>query len=238
VTETVGRSVLVTGGSRGIGLAVARELSAAGHRVAVTFRNSPPPDGLFAVRCDVRNRHEVEDAFEAVELEYGPPEIVVANAGMTADTLLLRMSDDVWGDVLATNLTGAFHVARRATSRMVRARWGRLIFISSVVGLVGSPGQANYAAAKAGLIGLARSLARELGSRNITVNVVAPGLVDTDMTEGLPEERRRELVAGTPLGRSAKPEEVAGVVRFVASDAAGFITGAVIPVDGGLGMGH
>jgi NAD(P)-dependent dehydrogenase (short-subunit alcohol dehydrogenase family) len=234
----VGRSVLVTGGSRGIGLACARAFDALGDRVAVTYRGSEPPEGLLAVRCDVTDPASVEAAFERVEGEHGKVEVLVANAGITKDTLLLRMGEEVWADVLATNLTGAYRVAKRAASGMLRARMGRLIFISSVVGLSGSAGQANYAASKAGLVGFARSVARELGSRNVTANVVAPGFVETDMTGELSEARRKEILAGVPLARFATPDEIAGVVTFLASDAAGYITGAVLPVDGGLGMGH
>ena len=232
------RSVLVTGGNRGIGLAIARAFVEAGDQVAVTSRSGAAPDGLFAVACDVTDTASVDAAFTAVEAEHGPVEVLVANAGITHDTLLLRMSEDDWTSVLDTNLTGAFRVAKRASKSMLRARKGRLIFVSSVVGLSGSAGQANYAASKAGLVGLARSLARELGSRSITANVIAPGFVDTDMTAALGEERRAEIVGQVPLGRYASPDEVAKVVRFIASDDAGYITGAVVPVDGGLGMGH
>jgi len=234
----VGRSVLVTGGNRGIGVAIARAFTDAGDDVAVTSRSGKAPDGLFAVACDVTDSASVEEAFTAAEARNGPVEVLVANAGITHDTLLLRMSEDDWSSVLDTNLTGAFRVAKRATKSMLRARRGRLIFVSSVVALTGSAGQANYAASKAGLVGLARSLARELGSRSITANVVAPGFVDTDMTAVLAQERRDEIVAQVPLGRYASTEEVAGVVRFLASPEAAYITGAVIPVDGGLGMGH
>jgi len=234
----VGRSVLVTGGNRGIGVAIARAFTDAGDDVAVTSRSGKAPDGLFAVACDVTDPASVEEAFTAAEDRNGPVEVLVANAGITHDTLVLRMSEDDWSSVLDTNLTGAFRVAKRATKSMLRARRGRLIFVSSVVALTGSAGQANYAASKAGLVGLARSLARELGSRSITANVVAPGFVDTDMTAVLAQERRDEIVAQVPLGRYASTEEVAGVVRFLASPEAAYITGAVIPVDGGLGMGH
>ena len=232
------RSVLVTGGNRGIGLAIAHAFVEAGDQVAVTSRSGKAPDGLFAVACDVTDTASVEAAFTAVEAEHGAVDVLVANAGITQDTLLLRMSDDDWTSVLDTNLTGAFRVAKRASRSMLRARKGRLIFVSSVVGLSGSAGQANYAASKAGLVGLARSLARELGSRSITANVIAPGFVETDMTAALGEERRAEIVGQVPLGRYASPDEVAKVVRFIASDEAGYITGAVVPVDGGLGMGH
>jgi 3-oxoacyl-(acyl-carrier-protein) reductase len=234
----VSRSVLVTGGSRGIGLAVARAFAAQGDKVAVTYRGSAAPDGLFAVRMDVTDAGSVDEGFKAVEAEHGPVEVLVANAGITKDTLLLRMDETSWNDVLDTNLTGSYRVAKRASSGMLRARRGRLIFISSVVGLSGSAGQTNYAASKAGLVGFARSIARELGSRNITANVVAPGFVDTDMTAELTEARRTEILASVPLGRYASTDEVAGVVTFLASETAAYITGAVIPVDGGLGMGH
>jgi 3-oxoacyl-[acyl-carrier protein] reductase len=236
VEADVGRSVLVTGGNRGIGLAIARAFVESGDEVAVTSRSGQAPEGLFAVACDVTDSASVEAAFVAAEARNGPVEVLVANAGITHDTLLLRMSEQDWTSVLDTNLSGAF--AKRASKSMLRARKGRLIFVSSVVGLLGSAGQANYAASKAGLVGLARSLARELGSRSITANVVAPGFVDTDMTAALGEERRAEIVGQVPLGRYASPQEVAGVVRFLASDEAAYISGAVIPVDGGLGMGH
>jgi len=234
----VPRSVLVTGGSRGIGLAAAQALAAAGNRVAVTYLSSAPPEGLLAVRCDVTNPAEVEAAFERVEAEQGTVEVLVANAGITRDTLLLRMTDDDWDTVIATNLTGAYRVARRAARGMLRAHNGRMIFVSSVVGLSGSAGQANYAATKSGLVGFARSLAREFGSRGITANVVAPGFIETDLTAVLADSRRAELLDQIPLRRYGTPDEVAGVIRFLASDEAAYITGAVIPVDGGLGMGH
>jgi 3-oxoacyl-[acyl-carrier protein] reductase len=234
----VPRSVLVTGGSRGIGLAAALALAAAGDRVAVTYLSSAPPEGVLAVRCDVTNQDEVEAAFERVEAEHGTVEVLVANAGITRDTLLLRMTDDDWDSVIATNLTGAYRVARRAARGMLRAHDGRMIFVSSVVGLSGSAGQANYAATKSGLVGFARSLAREFGSRGITANVVAPGFIETDLTAVLPDGRRAELLDQIPLRRYGSPDEVAGVIRFLASDEAAYITGAVIPVDGGLGMGH
>lgn len=232
------RSVLVTGGNRGIGLAVAQAFLAQGDQVAVTSRSGDGPEGALALACDVTDQAQVDAAFEAVEAAHGPVQVLVANAGITRDTLLLRMSDEDFTATLDTNLTGAFRVARRASRGMLRARWGRLVFVSSVVGMLGSAGQSNYAASKAGLVGLARSLARELGSRNITANVVAPGFVDTDMTRVLGEDRRVEIVGQVPLGRYATPAEVAAVVRFLASDEAAYITGAVIPVDGGLGMGH
>ncbi len=232
------RSVLVTGGNRGIGLAIARGFADDGHRVAVTHRNSPPPDGLFGVRCDVTDADSVESAYAAVEDEHGPVEILVANAGITDDSLLLRMKEESFTRVLDANLTGSYRVAKRAAAKMLRARWGRMVFVSSVVGLSGSAGQANYAASKSGLIGLARSIARELGSRNITANVVAPGFVDTEMTAGLSDARKADILGQVPLGRYAAVDEVAAAVRFLAGDDAAYITGAVIPVDGGLGMGH
>jgi beta-ketoacyl ACP reductase len=234
----VSRSVLVTGGSRGIGLAVARAFAAQGDKVAVTYRGSSAPEGLFAVRMDVTDPVSVDEAFKAVEAEHGNVEVLVANAGVTKDTLLLRMDEASWSEVIDTNLTGSYRVAKRAAAGMLRARSGRIIFISSVVGLSGSAGQTNYAASKSGLVGFARSIARELGSRAITANVVAPGFVDTDMTAALTAERRKEILASVPLGRYASPEEIAAVVTFLAGAAAGYITGAVIPVDGGLGMGH
>ncbi len=231
---TTARTVLVTGGSRGIGLATARLLAAQGHRVAVTHR-SGAPDGLFGVRCDVTSTADVDAAFTAVEAELGPVEVVVSNAGVTDDGLLLRMSEESFTSVVDANLTAAYRVAKRASRSMLRQRWGRLVFVSSVVGLSGAAGQVNYAAAKAGLVGLARSVARELGSRGITSNVVAPGYTDTDMTAGLDASA---FLSRIPLGRTASPEEIAGVIAFLASDAAGYVTGAVLPVDGGLGMGH
>lgn len=232
------RSVLVTGGNRGIGLACARAFAEVGDKVAVTYRSGAPPEGLFGAQCDVTDAATVEAAYEAVEAENGPVEVLVANAGITRDQLLLRMSEADFTAVVDTNLTGAYRVARRAARGMLRLRAGRMIFISSVVGLAGGAGQANYAASKAGLVGLARSLARELGSRGITANVVAPGFVETDMTAALGEERKTEILGQVPLGRYATAEEVARVVRFIGSDDAAYITGAVIPVDGGLGMGH
>ncbi|MFC7733746.1 beta-ketoacyl-ACP reductase [Actinomadura keratinilytica] len=232
------RSVLVTGGNRGIGLAIARELSAAGDAVAVTYRSGEPPAGLFGVRCDVTSMEDVDAAFGKVEAEQGPVQVLVANAGITDDTLLAIMSEESFTSVLDTNLTGAFRVAKRAVKGMMRKRGGRIVLVSSVVGLLGSAGQSNYAASKAGMVGFARSLARELGSRNITVNVVAPGFVDTDMTAALSEDQQNAIKKAIPLGRVAQPAEVAKAVRFLASDDAAYITGAVIPVDGGLGMGH
>jgi 3-oxoacyl-[acyl-carrier protein] reductase len=232
------RSALVTGGNRGIGLAIARRLAAGGDRVTVTSRSGEQVEGLTTVACDVRDAASVDEAFAKVEAEQGPVEVLVANAGVTHDQLLALMSEDAFTSVIDTNLTGAYRVAKRAVRPMMRLRHGRLIFISSVAGLLGSAGQANYASAKAGLVGMARSLARELASRNITSNVVAPGLVDTDMTAAMPQQAREATLARVPLGRMASVEEVAGVVAFLASDDAGYITGAIIPVDGGLGMGH
>jgi NAD(P)-dependent dehydrogenase (short-subunit alcohol dehydrogenase family) len=234
----VSRVVLVTGGSRGIGLATARRFASLGDRVAVTYNSSPPPDDLFGVKCDVTSAEQVDAAFTAVEQHFGPVEVVVANAGVTKDTLLLRMSESDFTSVVDANLSGAYRVCKRGAQQMLRARRGRLILVSSVVGLLGSAGQSNYAASKAGLVGLARSLARELGSRAITVNVVAPGPVETDMTAVLGEDRLRALTEAVPLGRMASADEIAGVIAFLASDDAAYITGAVVPVDGGLGMGH
>lgn len=232
------RSVLVTGGNRGIGLAIARRMADAGDLVTVASRSGAEVPGVTCVKCDVRDPADVDAAFAAAEAAHGPVEVVIANAGVTRDQLLALMSEDDFATVIDTNLGGAYRLARRAVRPMMRLRRGRIIFISSVVGLLGSAGQANYAASKAGLVGLARSLARELGSRNITVNVVAPGFVETDMTAALGEDRRQAIVAGVPLGRIATADEVAAVVQFLAGTDAGYITGAVIPVDGGLGMGH
>ncbi len=236
--SSVSRVVLITGGSRGIGLACAEKFAALGDKVAVTYNSSPPPPQFFGVKCDVTNADEVDAAFTAVEEHFGPVEILVSNAGITKDTLLLRMSESDFSSVIDANLTAAFRVVKRATPKMLKARSGRIILMSSVVGLLGSAGQANYAASKAGLVGFARSLARELGSRSITVNVVSPGPVATDMTAALGEERLKELTDAVPLNRMASPEEIAGVVAFLAGQDGGYITGAVIPVDGGLGMGH
>ena len=235
------RVVLVTGGARGIGLACARAFAAQGDRVAVTYRSAPASDAhdddLLWVACDITDADQVDQAFSQVETELGPVEVLVANAGVTNDMLVLRMDDEAFAGVVDTNLTGGFRTAKRAVQKMMRARWGRIIFISSVVGSTGQAGQANYAASKAGLVGLARSLAREFASRQITVNVVAPGPVTTEMTAALSEERQAAIAQAVPLGRFATPDEVAQTVCFLASDAAGYITGAVIPVDGGLGMG-
>ena len=236
--RTVSRVVLITGGSRGIGLACAQKFASLGDKIAVTYNSSPPPSEFFGVKCDVTKADEVEAAFAAVEEHFGPVEVLVSNAGITKDTLLLRMSEADFSAVIDANLTAAFRVVKRATPKMLKARTGRIILMSSVVGLLGSAGQANYAASKSGLVGFARSLARELGSRNITVNVVSPGPVATDMTAALGEDRLNELTAAVPLQRMATPEEIAGVVAFLAGPDGGYITGAVIPVDGGLGMGH
>ena len=238
MSEATGRVVLITGGSRGIGLATAQRFAALGDRVAVTYNSSPPPEGFFAVKCDVTSSADVDDAFKAVEQHFGPVEILVSNAGMTKDMLLLRMSEDDFTEVIDANLTAAYRVAKRAAQGMLKARKGRIIFVSSVVGLLGSAGQANYSASKSGLVGLARSIARELGSRSITANVVAPGPVATDMLAALSEDRREALTTAVPLGRFASPDEIAGTITFLASADAAFITGAIIPVDGGLGMGH
>ncbi|MCW2853130.1 MAG: 3-oxoacyl-[acyl-carrier-protein] reductase [Nocardioides sp.] len=232
------RSVLVTGGNRGIGRAIAEAFLAQGDQVAVTTRSGGAPEGALDVRCDVTDPAAVEAAFATVEAEHGPVEVLVANAGITDDTLVLRMSEEQWSTVIDTNLTGSFRLAKRAAKGMLRQRKGRIIFISSVVGLLGSPGQVNYAASKAGLVGMARSLARELGSRSITANVVAPGFVETDMTGVLTDEQRAAIKSQVPLGRYAAPEEVAAAVTWLAGDGGAYVTGAVIPVDGGLGMGH
>jgi 3-oxoacyl-[acyl-carrier protein] reductase len=233
------RNVLVTGGNRGIGLAIARAFVEGGDNVVITNRKGDAPDGLRAVKCEVTDTESVNAAFdEAEQLLGGPIEVLVANAGITRDTLLMRMSDEEFDDVIATNLAGAFKCVRRASKGMIRLRRGRIILISSVVGLYGAPGQANYAASKSGLVGMARSITRELGGRGITANVVSPGFIDTEMTQALPEKVRESYLAAIPAGRFADPAEVASVVRFIASPEAAYISGAVIPVDGGVGMGH
>jgi 3-oxoacyl-[acyl-carrier protein] reductase len=232
------RVVLVTGGSKGIGHGIAVRLAKAGHRVAATYRSGDVPADVLGVQCDLTEPTQVEAAFAQVESSLGNVEVLVANAGITRDTLLTRMSDDDWDQVLATNLTGAFRVARRAARAMIRGRFGRIVFISSVVGMMGSAGQVNYAASKSGLVGMARSLARELGSRGVTANVVAPGFIETDMTAALGEDLVKKYAEQIPLGRLGSVDDVAGTVEFLTSEAASYITGAVIPVDGGLGMGH
>jgi 3-oxoacyl-[acyl-carrier protein] reductase len=233
-----GRTVLVTGGNRGIGLATARRFAAAGHRVAVTYRSDPPEDAdLLAVRCDVTDPEQVDAAFAVTEEALGPVGVLVANAGITRDGLVLKMSDEAFTDVIDANLTGAFRACRRAARTMVRQRFGRIVLVSSVVGLGGQAGQVNYAASKAGLVGLGRSLARELAGRGVTVNLVAPGPIDTDMIGALNETQQAAIVEAVPLGRVGSPDEVAATIAFLASDDAGYITGAVIPVDGGLAMG-
>ena len=232
------RSVLVTGGSRGIGLAIARAMASDGDAVAVTYRTGRAPEDLLGVSCDVTDTASVDAAFSEVETAQGPVEVLVANAGITRDQLMLRMSDEDWHTVIDTNLTGVFRCTRRAAKGMVRMRRGRIVLVSSVVGLYGGQGQANYAASKAGLVGMARSIARELGGRGITANVVAPGFVETDMTAALTPERREAYAGLIPAGRFGITDEIAHAVRFLASDAAGYVNGAVLPVDGGLGMGH
>jgi len=232
------RVVLVTGGNRGIGRAIAERFVAAGYRTAVTARSGEGPEGTLTVRADVTDAASLDAAFTEVEQQWGPIEIVVANAGVTKDTLLLRMTEDDFDSVVATNLGGAFRVVKRASKGMLRAKWGRVILISSVVGLYGSAGQINYSSSKAALVGFARSLTRELGGRGITANVVAPGFIETDMTAQLPEDTQAEYKRNIPAGRFATPDEVAGVVTWLASEDAAYISGAVIPVDGGLGMGH
>ena len=232
------RTVLVTGGNRGIGYAIAQEFQAAGHRVAVTARSGDGPEGTLTVRADVTDAASVDAAFAEVEAALGAVEVVVANAGVTRDTLLMRMSDEDFTSVIDTNLSGAFRVVKRASKGMLKARFGRIVLISSVVGLYGSAGQVNYSASKSGLVGLARSITRELGARGITANVVAPGFIETDMTAELPEAQQADYKRSIPAGRFATPGEVARVVTWIAGDDAAYISGAVIPVDGGLGMGH
>jgi len=238
VRMTAQRTVLVTGGNRGIGRAIAEEFIAQGHRVAVTARSGDGPTGSLTVRADVTDAAALDAAFSEVEAQLGPVEVVVANAGITRDTLLIRMSDQDFTEVIDTNLSGAFRVVKRASKGMMKARFGRIILVSSVVGLLGSAGQINYSASKSGLIGLARSVTRELGTRGITANVVAPGFIETDMTAELSEELQQSYIKSIPAGRFASPAEVAKVIVWLASDDAGYISGAVIPVDGGLGMGH
>lgn len=233
-----GRSVLITGANRGIGRAIAEQFVAAGDRVATIYRSGDLPDGVFGAVGDVRDSEAIDAAFKEIEAHQGPVEVLVANAGVTRDQLLLRMSDEDFEQVLDVNLTGSFRVVRRAIKGMVRAKKGRIVFISSVVGLYGSTGQVNYAASKSGLVGMARSITRELGSRGITANVVAPGFIDTDMTAALPEARQQQYLAQIPAGRFGNTAEIANAVQFLAADSSGYISGAVIPVDGGLGMGH
>lgn len=232
------RNVVITGGNRGIGRAIAERFVAAGDRVATIYRSGDLPEGVFGAVADMRDAEAIDAAFTRIEEHQGPTQVLVANAGMNRDTLLMRMTDEEFTDVLDVNLTGAFRCARRASTGMIRNRGGRIVFISSVVGLYGSPGQTNYAAAKAGLVGMARSITRELGARGITANVVAPGFIDTDMTRALPEKTRQEYLKAIPAARFSDPSEVAATVEFLASAEAGYISGAVIPVDGGLGMGH
>lgn len=237
----VARSVLVTGGNRGIGRAIAERLLADGHKVAVTTRASSAgsaPAGALAVECDITDSASIDAAFATVEAEHGNVEVLIANAGTNKDTLLMRMNEEDFAGVVDANLTGAFRLAKRANRAMLRARFGRVIFIGSVVGLAGTAGQANYAASKAGLVGLARSIAREVGSRSITANVVTPGFIDTDMTAQMPENVREQALAAIPMARYGRPEDVAGVVSWLAGDDSAYVNGAVIPVDGGLGMGH
>lgn len=235
---TTSRTVLVTGGNRGIGYAIAERLLADGHRVAVTARSGEGPAGTLTVRADMGDSASIDAAFTQVEAEYGPVEIVVANAGITKDTLLLRMSEEEFTSVIDTNLTGTFRVVKRAAKGLLKGRFGRVILLSSVVGLYGSPGQINYSSSKAALVGFARSLTRELGSRNITANVIAPGFIETDMTAALPEAQQEQYRASIPAARFGQVAEIAGVASFLAGDDAGYISGAVIPVDGGMGMGH
>lgn len=236
MTET--QTVLVTGGNRGIGKAIATEFKNAGYNVAITYRSGNAPEDFLAVKADVTDTASIDAAFKEVEAEFGPIGVVIANAGITKDTLLMRMSEDDFTSVIDTNLTGAFRVAQRATKGMLKNKRGRIIFISSVSGLYGNPGQVNYSASKAGLVGMARSITRELGSRNITANVIAPGFIKTDMTDALADDLKKQYTDAIPARRFAEPKEIADVALFLAGDGAGYISGAVIPVDGGLGMGH
>ena len=238
MSETTPKTVLVTGGNRGIGYEIAKEFKAAGHNVCVTYRSGDAPEEFFAVKADVRDSSSITEAFKTIEEQFGPVEVLIANAGITRDTLLLRMKEEDFTDVIDTNLTGSFRVVQRAIKGMLKLKRGRIILVSSVVGLYGSPGQVNYSSSKAALVGMARSITRELGGRNITANVVAPGFVNTAMTEVLPEETKQNYLDTIPAKRFAEPEEVARVIRWLASDEANYISGAVIPLDGGLGMGH
>lgn len=237
-TPATGRVALVTGASKGIGRAIAASLAAQGYRVAGTYRSGDVPEGVLGVQCDITDAEQVEAAFKQVEADLGPVEVLVANAGITKDKLLMVMSDDDWASVIDTNLTGTFRVVKRATKTMMRKRFGRVILIGSVVGQIGSPGQVNYAATKAALTGIARSVARELGGRGITANVVAPGFIETDMTAVLPEDTIKGYLTRIPTGRLGSVDDISAAVSFLASDAAGYVTGAILPVDGGLGMGH
>ena len=238
MSENTPKTVLVTVGNRGIGYEIAKEFQAAGHNVCITYRSGEAPEEFFAVKADVRDADSINEAFKEIEAEFGPVEVLVANAGITRDMLLMRMKESDFTDVVDTNLTGSFRVVQRAIKGMLKLKRGRIIPVSSVVGLYGSPGQVNYSASKAALVGMARSITRELGGRNITANVVAPGFINTAMTEVLPEETKKNYLASIPAGRFAEAEEVARVIRWLASDEASYISGAVIPVDGGLGMGH
>ena len=238
MSETTPKTVLVTGGNRGIGYEIAKEFKAAGHNVCVTYRSGDAPEEFFAVKADVRDSSSITEAFKTIEEQFGPVEVLIANAGITRDTLLLRMKEEDFTDVIDTNLTGSFRVVQRAIKGMLKLKRGRIILVSSVVGLYGSPGQVNYSSSKAARVGMARSITRELGGRNITANVVAPGFINTAMTEVLPEETKQNYLDTIPAKRFAEPEEVARVIRWLASDEANYISGAVIPVDGGLGMGH
>lgn len=238
MSETTPKTVLVTGGNRGIGYEIAKDFKTAGHNVCVTYRSGDAPEEFFAVKADVRDSSSITEAFKTIEEQFGPVEVLIANAGITRDTLLLRMKEEDFTDVIDTNLTGSFRVVQRAIKGMLKLKRGRIILVSSVVGLYGSPGQVNYSSSKAALVGMARSITRELGGRNITANVVAPGFINTAMTEVLPEETKQNYLDTIPAKRFAEPEEVARVIRWLASDEANYISGAVIPVDGGLGMGH